>query len=385
MPKSEPLRVAVLGAGPVGVEAGLYAKACGFAVKIYERGRIGEHLARWGHVKLFTPFGLNTTPLGMRTLLREKRSRDVPAETDMLTGRQFRESYLVPLAESEDMLESMHVQETIVNIGRSSAAKKSDPDERKPFRLLVKASNGQERIDAADVVLDCTGTYGTPNWLGDGNIPAVGEFAARQLIAHDLEDIGGEKKSHYAGKSIILVGDGYSAATTICELAAIAEEHHSTWVFWLTRGARGQPLPRVTNDPFKERDRLAVKANSLATRCDGNLEFHPQTVLDEVVSHGPDKGFRVAGRSNGKAVAWDVERVISAVGSRPAMTLTGGLKIDEPAGKPETREPGYFVLGAKSYGRATGFLMRDGFEQVRAVCAQLAGNPRLDLYAKKAA
>ena len=133
MPKSEPLRVAVLGAGPVGVEAGLYAKACGFAVKIYERGRIGEHLARWGHVKLFTPFGLNTTPLGMRTLLREKRSRDVPAETDMLTGRQFRESYLVPLAESEDMLESMHVQETIVNIGRSSAAKKSDPDERKPF------------------------------------------------------------------------------------------------------------------------------------------------------------------------------------------------------------------------------------------------------------
>lgn len=385
MAKSEPLRVAVLGAGPVGVEAALYAKACGFAVKVYERGRIGEHLARWGHVKMFTPFGLNTTPLGVRTLLREKRSRDVPGEAELLTGKQFREAYLVPLAESEELLESMHVQEVIVNIGRSSAAKKSDPDERKPFRLLVRNAGGIERIDAADVVLDCTGTFGTPNWLGDGNIPAVGEIAARQHIAHDLEDFSGDRKNLYAGKSIALVGDGYSAATTICELAALAEDHPATWVFWITRGQRGQPLPRITNDPFKERDRLAVRANSLATRCDGNLEFHPQTVLDEVISHGADKGFRVSGRSNGKPVSWDVERIISAVGSRPAMTLTGGLRIDEPAGKPETREPGYYILGAKSYGRNSGFLLRDGFEQVRAVFAQLTGNPKLNHHAARAA
>ena len=385
MTKSEPLRVAVLGAGPVGVEAALYAKACGFAVKVYERGRIGEHLARWGHVKMFTPFGLNTTPLGMRALLREKPSRDVPAEGELLTGRQFRESYLVPLAESEALLESMNVQETVINIGRSSAAKKSDADDRKPFRLLIRNAGGIERVDAADAVLDCTGTYGTPNWLGDGNIPAVGEIPARQHIAHELEDLCGDKRAHYAGKSIVLVGDGYSAATTICDLAALAEEHPATWVFWLTRGQRGQPLPRVTNDPFKERDRLAVRANSLATRCDGNLEFHPQTVLDEVVCHGPDKGFRVAGRSNGKPVSWDVERVISAVGSRPAMTLTCGLRIDEPTGKAETREPGYFVLGAKSYGRNSGFLLRDGFEQVRSVFALLAGNPKLNHHAAKAA
>lgn len=385
MPKSEPLRVGVLGAGPVGVEVALYAKACGLTVKVYERGRIGEHLARWGHVKMFTPFGLNTTPLGMRTLLREKPIRDVPGEGELLTGRQFREAYLVPLAESEVLLESMNVQETVINIGRSSAAKKSDPDERKPFRLLVRNSGGIERIDAADVVLDCTGTYGTPNWLGDGNIPAVGEIPARQHITHDLEDISGDKKNHYAGKSIVLVGDGYTAATTICDLAALAEEHPATWVFWVTRGQRGQPLPRITNDPFKERDRLAVRANSLATRCDGNLEFHPQTVLDEVICHGADKGFRVAGRSNGKLVSWDVERVISAVGSRPAMTLTGGLRIDEPTGKVETREPGYFILGAKSYGRNSGFLLRDGFEQVRSVFAQLTGNAKLNHHTHRAA
>jgi thioredoxin reductase len=374
MPKAEPPRVAVLGAGPVGLEAALYAKALGLPVAVYERGQVAEHLAHWGHVRLFTPFGMNVSPLGLQTLLREKPSRALPGEHDLVTGRQLREAYHVPLAESEALLESVHTQTTVLHVGRSAGVKKSAPDERRPFRLLLRDGKGQERIDAADVVLDCTGVYGNPNWLGDGNVPAVGELAARPHVPHGLEDVLGERKDHYAGKSIVLVGGGYSAATTICSLATLAEEHPATWVFWLTRGPRGQPLPRIANDPLKERDRLAVKANALATRCDGNLEFHPQTLIDEVVCHGPNQGFRVAGRSNGKPVSWDVERVIGCVGYRPDPGLSSGLATDGS---------GYFVLGAKS--RDAGFLLRDGFDQVRQTFAAIMGNPRLDLYAKKAA
>ncbi|HEY3787833.1 MAG TPA: FAD-dependent oxidoreductase [Urbifossiella sp.] len=384
MPKLESLRIAILGAGPMGIEAALYAKACGCAATVYERGQVGEHLLRWGHVKMFTPFGLNVSPLGMQALLREKRSKDIPAEGDLLTGRQFREAYLVPLSESETLIESMHPQNMVIQIGRANGAKKSEPEHRLPFRLLVRSAGG-ERIDTADVVLDCTGAYASPNWLGDGGLPAVGEIAARQQIPHGLEDILGERKEFYAGKSIVLVGGGYSAATAICQLATVAEEHPSTWVFWLTRGPRGAPLPRIANDPFKERDKLAVKANSLATRCDGNLEFHPQTSIDEVIGHGPDKGFRVAGRSNGKPVSWDVDRVIGATGYRADLRLSGCLRVEEPAGRIETREPGYYILGSKSFGRDSGFLLRDGIAQVRAVFAEIAGNPRLDLYGKKAA
>ena len=385
MSKPGTLRIAVLGAGPIGIEAALYAKACGHSVTVYERGQVGEHLMRWGHVRMFTPFGANVSPLGMTALLREKRPKDIPAEGDLLTGRQFRDAYLVPLSESEMLIESMHPQNMVLQLGRATSLKKSEPDERLPFRLLVRSASGPERIDTADAILDCTGTYSTPNWLGDGGLPAIGEIAARQSIPHGLEDILGEKKDFYAGRSIVLIGGGYSAATTICQLAALAEEHSSTWVFWLTRGPRGAPLPRIANDPLKDRDKLAVKANSLATRCDGNLEFHPQTQLDEVIGHGPDKGFRVAGRTNGKPVSWDVDRVIGAVGYRADLRLHGSLCVDEPAGRIETREPGYFILGSKSFGRDSSFFLRDGFEQVRKVFALLAGNPRLDLYAKKAA
>ena len=386
MPKPLSLRIAVIGAGPIGIEAALYAKACGFPVAVYDRGRIGDHVRRWGHVRMFTPFGMNATPLGLAEVRREKAGRSLPAEGDLITGKQFVDTYLTPLAETETLIESLHLEEAVLQVGRAASVKKSEPGaERLPFRLLVRDGKGQERIDTADVVLDCTGKLNTPNRLGDGNIPAVGELAAKPHIAWGIEDILGERRAHYGGKSIVLVGDGYSAATTICALAELAEAVNDTWVFWLTRGPRGAPLPRLPNDPLKERDRLAVRANSLATRCDGNLEFHPQTVLDEVVSHGPDKGFRVAGRTAGKPVSWEVERVIANVGYRADMRISDGLRVDVPTGQPETREPNYFIIGNKSTVVKSDFLIRDGFDQIRRVFAQLSGNARLDLYAKKAA
>lgn len=385
MPKPPSQRVAVIGAGPVGIEAALYAKACGFSVAVYDRGPVGEHVRRWGHVRMFTPFGMNSTPLGLAEVRREKAGRSLPADTDLITGRQFVEAYLQPLAESDALIDTLNLEEAVLQVGRATSWKKSEAAERLPFRLLVRDAAGKERIETADVVLDCTGTVNTPHRLGDGNIPAVGELAAKPHVAWNLEDIAGERRAHYAGKSIILVGDGYSAATAICALADLAEEVNDTWVFWLTHGPRGAPLPRIPNDPLKERDRLAVRANSLATRCDGNLEFHPQTVIDEVVCHGPDKGFRVAGRSAGQPVSWEVERLIAHVGYRADMRICDGLRVGELNGSPETGEPGYFILGEKSRGHKSNFLLRDGFDQIRRAFAQLTGNARLDLYAKKAA
>jgi Pyridine nucleotide-disulphide oxidoreductase len=385
MPKHTHLRVAVIGAGPIGIEAALYARTCGLTVAVYDRGPVGAHVRKWGHVRMFTPFGLNATPLGLAEVRREKAGRSLPPESDLLTGRQFVDAYLTPLAESETLLESLHLEEAVLQIGRATSLKKAETGERLPFRLLVRDGKGQERIDTADVILDCTGTFNTPQRLGDGGIPAVGELNARPHIAWGIEDILGEKRGHFAGRSIILIGDGYSAATTICALAELAEEVNETWVFWLSNAPRGAPLPRIPNDFLKERDRLATRANSLATRCDANLEYHPQTLIDEVTSHGPDTGFRVAGRSNGQPVSWEVERVIANVGYRADLRICDGLRVDEPTGSPETRESGYFILGAKSYARDSGFLLRDGFDQIRKVFAQLTGNPRLDHYAKKAA
>lgn len=383
MSKLPPPRIAVLGAGPIGLEAALYATSLGLPVTVFEQGHVAAHVERWGFLRMFTPFGVNVTPLGLAALRHEHPRRDLPADADPVTGRELREGYLVPLAESSALRERVRLQSRVVAVGRSAPADPRRPPP--PFRLLVRGPDGAEAFEAADVVLDCTGTLSKPNWIGDAGIPAAGELAARQHVSYWPEDVLGARRSAYAGKSVVVVGGGYSAAGTVCDLATIGETDQSTWVVWLTNGPRTQPLPRVANDPFKDRDRLAVRANNLAARGDGNLEYHPQCQIDEVICHGPDAGFRVAARVAGRPTSWEVERVIANVGYRPDTALTAALRVAEPNGRIETDEPGYFVLGAKSRGRDSAFLLRDGHDQVRKAFAVITGKPGLDQYAKKAA
>src|SRR4051812_5649510 len=101
MAKKEGLRLAVIGAGPVGIEAALAARKLSWSVTVYERGRVGEHLERWGHVKMFTPFGMNTTPLGLSILQQERPRTGIPKPDDVLSGREHSAAYLTPIASSE--------------------------------------------------------------------------------------------------------------------------------------------------------------------------------------------------------------------------------------------------------------------------------------------
>ena len=365
-------RIAVLGAGPIGLEAAAHAAHLGHSVTVYDRGDVAEAVGQWGHVRLFTPFGMNATQLGLDLIRKEHPQHALPGPNDLLTGHEYRDAYLVPLTLTSKLCDAVKTRTFVVTVGRAGMLKTDPVEDPKrataPFRLLLRDDKGAERFEEADIVLDCTGTYGRHAWLGDGGIPAAGEIAAEKQVSYGVDDVLGRRKAQYAGKSVIVVGGGFSAATTVCALAQLAEENAATWVIWLTRGPRSTPLPRNPNDPLRERDRLAAKANNLATRGNGNVEYHAQVLLDEVTCHGPDKGFRVAGRSNGKPVVWEVDRVIGNVGYLADANLTRELHITEFAnGTVRQPEPGYFVLGMKSFGRDSNFLLKRGHEQVKEV------------------
>jgi thioredoxin reductase len=415
MAKAETNRVAILGAGPIGLEAALYARRLNLPVTVYERGRIGENLHRWGHVRLFSPFGMNVTPLGRAALLADDAKFEFPGDGVCLSGREHVTAYLDPLAHSTVLADCIRYDSHVLYVGRRGLLKGDSPGDaargKQPFRLLVRDAKGRERIEEADVVLDCTGTYGQHRRLGDGGIPALGELPAEAHICFALDDVLGERRGHYAGKNILVVGAGYSAATSVCNLARLAEDNSATWVIWLARCTSTQPLKRIANDPLKERDRLAVRANTLATRPEGNVEFHNQSVVEGVEFHGPDRGFRVTARCAGKPKTWDVDRIIANVGYSPDASLYRELQVHEcyaslgpmnlaaallrqagtdclsvPAQGANTLrnpEPNFYILGAKSYGRNSNFLMRTGFEQVREVFTLITGKPDLDLYKKR--
>jgi len=392
MPKPE-RRLAILGAGPVGLEAALYARSLQIPFTVYERGRLADHFWRWGHVKLFTAFGMNVTPLGLASVKKQKPNQDLPGMDSCITGREHIAVYLAPIAES--LQGTIQTDTLVLQIGRRGLLKEDDPGEgiraKQPFRLLLRDKQNKERFEEADIVLDCTGTYAQHRWLGAGGIPAMGELAAEPHITYTLDDILGDRKNHYANKNILVVGSGYSAATTIINLAQVAADNQSTWVTWIARGSNSWPIKRVANDPLKERDRLAVRANNLATRTDANVEFHSQTVVEAIEPLGQDKGFRVTTRLSSNPRTFEVDRIIGNVGYSPDRLLyrelhvlesytnfaptTGSIAVATP-------EPNYFILGAKSHGRSSNFLLKTGFEQVREVFARITGNVGLDLNKK---
>ncbi len=414
MPKNAASRIAVLGAGPIGLEVALYGRKLGYTVTVYERGRSAEHMRRWGHVRLFSPFGMNATSLGKAAILADDSQHVFPKDSECTSGKDHVAAYLEPLANCNLLRDCVQTETNVVRVGRHGYLKdESSGDGRRgqePFRLLLQRGKNREEIEEADIVVDCTGVYGLHRWLGDGGIPAIGEMAAEPYIAYSLEDVLGERRAFYAGKNILVVGAGYSAATTVCNLTALAQDNAATWVIWLARGAGSQPLKRVANDPLRERDRLAVRANTLATRAEGNVEFHAQAVIEAIESAGPDKGFRVTTQCAGQERVWEVERVIANIGYVPDTLLCRELQVHEcyatqgpmnlaaalskhagadclqiPAqGAAALRnpEPNLYILGAKSYGRNSSFLLKTGFEQVRDLYTLITGKKDLDLYKK---
>jgi thioredoxin reductase len=402
--------VAVIGAGPIGLEAALDARRRGHDVTVYEACRVGEHFRRYGDVQLFTPFRMIATDLGRRRL--EETGIRLPSEEEQLTARQFADRYLAPLALLPELRGSIREGTRVGHIAREGLRKRDGivavGDESRagrPFLLRVEDSRGA-RFEKADVVLDASGVYGSPNAAGPGGLPAVGEEALGDRIERHLPSVRGEGRARYSGGRVLLLGDGHSAATSLVDLAALAREAGSApTVHWVHRAVGGDVWPVDSRDPLPARRALLERANA-AARSEGWLTRHPgATVLAfETLPSGP-VGVTLRGR-DGTERRIEVDRVLALVGYRPdlslsrevhlhlcyasegPMALASAILAAGPAdsasaadclsqrshGPDSLRnpEPGFFVIGAKSYGRNPGFLLTIGHEQVRDVLRLVA-------------
>lgn len=411
-----PAKIAIFGAGPLGLEAALYARFLGYEVAIYERGRVAENVLRWGHVRLFSPFAMNRSPLALAALQAQDAQYAPPDDDQLLTGRQWAEQYLVPLSKTDLLVDHLHLQCTVLSVGRHDVLKGDAPGDAhradSPFRILLADAEGHERIESADVVIDTSGVYGNHNCLGQGGIPAIGEIPSRSHIEYELPDVLGSDRERYAGRHTLLIGGGYSAAATVVSLAKLAEEDASTRVTWITRRELNEnntgPLPRITDDRLAERDALAEQAN----RCAGDTVDHvthwPGTTVGAVTYDAATDCFQVELHGT-HAGSHSFDRIIANVGYRPddqiyqelqvhqcyasegpmklAASLLGQTSadcLDQTAPDGQTLlnpEPNFYILGAKSYGRNSRFLFSIGLEQIRQLFAIIGDREDLNLYA----
>ena len=266
-----------------------------------------------------------------------------------------------------------------------------------PFRLLLQQEDGSTRADSADIVLDCTGTYGQPNPLGDGGIPAPGEEALGDRITRTVPDVLAYPES-WAGKRLLLVGAGHSAQTAVVDLATLAESHPQTEIIWAVRRERAE-WPVIEGDPLPERANLVRRAGAIAAGESSHVRCLTGVVVDSL--EDTDSALQVTlRRADGSQTDEVVDRILGLTGFsgdhllyrqlqvHECWATSGPMKLaaslladsssdclDQGGHGPETLqspEPDFFILGAKSYGRNSTFLMRVGWQQVDEVFSLLA-------------
>ncbi len=391
--------LAILGAGPIGLEAALAAAQAGFSFTLYEAAdQVAGHMGEWGHVRLFTPWDLNVSPRVRQALVAA--GCDVPTGEDCPTGEELRQRVFVPLAAMPSMAPNLRLGTRVLAVGRSGLLKNeeiaSPARAGRPFRLLLR-EGGRERVTLADRVIDTTGSYSRPNWLGDAGIPAPGEAGLDGEIVRRIPDFAREASS-YAGKTTLLVGAGHSAQTAARDLGALAETAPGTRVVWALRSLH-PAWGNVPDDPLPERAALAKRSAELSSGLAPAVMPLRGVVVESLARENGGIRVDLVGL-DGSPHRVEVDRVLALTGAVGDHELYRQLQIHEcyATGAPmklsaallgagggdclaqtshgadtlKNPEPGFFILGAKSYGRNTTFLMCTGWQQVGEVFSLLA-------------
>jgi thioredoxin reductase len=389
------LPVAVIGAGPVGLAAAAHLSERGVPFVVFEAGDdVAASVREWAHVQLFSPWSYNIDGAARRLL--ETNGWTAPELDEHPTGGELIERYLEPLALMPQISRGLRTNRLVTAITRSGTDKITTKSRGEaPFVITTDGPHGAQRTLAA-AVIDASGTWLTPNPLGAEGIPASGERRAGERIDPGIPDVLGRERRRYANRRIAVVGSGHSAQNVVRDLAALAVRHSDTRVTWIVRRPEtGQMFGGKANDHLPERGRLGADAQHAVHH--GPVDLVAGFRIERIVSEAD--GLSLV--ATDERVVGPFDRVVNATGFRPDLSPLTELRVDvdpvlqsarmlapmidpnvhscgsvPPHGAVELAhpEPGFYIVGAKSYGRAPTFLLATGYEQVRSVVAELAGD-----------
>ncbi|MBF9067058.1 FAD-dependent oxidoreductase [Streptacidiphilus fuscans] len=392
------LPVVVIGAGPVGLAAAAHLVQQGIEPLVLEAGpHAGATVREWSHVRLFSAWGEVIDPAAEKLLAPTGWVR--PDAAAYPSGGDWAEQYLQPLAEI--LGSKVRYDTRVTGVSRLGRNRIVDADRAtQPFTVQVRNADGSEERILAQAVIDASGTWTRPSPVGGNGLPALGEKAAADRISYRVPDlIDPAVRARYAGRRTAVVGTGASAFTTLAMLADLSSSGdgagtHAVWV--LRRGISGSTFGGGSADQLPARGALglAAKAAVDAGHADAVTGFRTEAVE----RHADGRIVLVA--EDGRRLD-PVDEVVVLTGFRPDHSFLEELRLglDErlqaptqlaplidpnqhscgtvyPHGHRELShpEPGVYLVGMKSYGRAPTFLAMTGYEQVRSVAAAIAGD-----------
>lgn len=386
---AQTLPVAVIGAGPQGLAAAAHLTERGLPVVVLEQGpHAAAAVADWGHVRLFS--GWSELVDGAAARLLAGTGWHAPAGTP--TGAQWVERYLSPLAAA--LGDRVRYGSRVTGVSRWGRDRLVDADRgAQPFVLHVEPHGAEPYRLRARAVIDASGTWSTPNPAGADGLPARGEATAADALDYRIPDLAHD--DGFAGRHTVVIGSGHSALTAVLALSQLARRDAATTVTWAVRrasaatafgGGQADELPARGALGIRAREAVDAGRVTLVTgfrveriaRADGRTvlvaEDARELTADRVVvltGFRPDLSFLSEMRLEldptlqaPPRVAVEVDPNVHSCGS---VAATGAADLAHP-------EPDFYLVGAKSYGRAPTFLALTGYEQVRSVAAAIAGD-----------
>lgn len=383
------LPVIVIGAGPQGLAAAAHLLERGFEPIVLERGAIaGAAVSEWGHVRLFSAWDELVDSASRRLL--QAAGHSIPT-SGYPKGEAWVRDHLAPLARA--LGDRVRFGTDVTSVTRLGRDKVVDAcREQQPFVVRFVDREGRERRLLARAVLDASGTWSRPGPAGADGTPALGERAAADRIEYRIPaDV-----SALAGAHLAVVGAGHSAVHAVLRLAELAERHPGTRVTWLVRrpsvegalgGGEADALPQRASLGVRARraiergsvelvtgfrvDEIRRASDGIVLVAEDGRELGPVARLFALTGFRPDLSMlsevRIAIDPALDAVAGLAAEIDPNIHSCGTVAATGVAELTQP-------EPGLFIIGAKSYGRAPTFLALTGYEQVRSVVAALAGD-----------
>jgi hypothetical protein len=347
---------------------------------------------------MFSPWAF-TVDATARELLAAEGWQE-PDGSELPTGGDLVRRYLEPLANLPALKPHIRFDARVRAISRRNRDKvKTAGRAELPFVLRVIHPAGEESEVEAEAVIDASGTWLSPNPLGADGWPALGEADAAAAIHYGIPDALGAERRNYGDKTVLVVGAGHSALNTLLDLAKLREIAPRTRILWgIRRGAAATAFGGGGNDQLPARGALGQAARRLveSKAVDVTTEFHIRRI-----ERLAGAKLRVHAARDGKAMDLVVDRIVAATGFRPDLSFLREVRIDldpalesvaalaplidpnvhscgtvRPHGHRELTqpEPGLYIVGMKSYGRAPTFLTATGYEQVRSVVAAMAGD-----------
>jgi cation diffusion facilitator CzcD-associated flavoprotein CzcO len=393
------LPVVIIGAGPIGLAAAANLAERGIDFTILEAGdRVASSIRLWGHTRLFSPWRHLIDPASRRLL--EAGGWTAPADEGRApTGRELVDDYLEPLAALPEIGSRIQFGTRVVAVTREGMDRtRTAGRATTPFVLRIQTPDGTVEELSGRAVIDASGTYTTPNPLGSTGLDPIGADDVDGLVLHALPDVLGVDRASFAGKHTVVVGAGHSAANTLIALAELAKEEPGTRVTWLIRNPSAIRVSSSPDGELADRAKLGSRVDQLVHT--GAIEQIDSFEISQL-QRNSDGGVRMVGRRRGENAFLDADVVVNATGFRPDLSMLREVRLElddiveapkrlaplidpnlhscgtvSPHGFAELRhpEPGFFLVGMKSYGRAPTFLLATGYEQVRSITAWLDGD-----------